>query len=535
MGGSAPYWQSFTYNAFGARQTSTVQPTTTTSAAATTTYTYGTACGSPTLTPGPHVLTTTVTKKTGIADDTDLYCANKAGETTSGVAPNDAVRTTTYNSEGTMATEAHGTTSNAFIYDADGELLIKRPSSPTALGTTTLYLGATEVKVTKASATSFTAESDRYYDHAGARVAVRVGKPGVASKLYYLASDHHGTATVQWDASNTPGTRLKRFTDPFGVPRGTSTTFADDKLSLGKPNDSGAGLTHVGAREYDPAIGRFISVDPLLDTTDPSSFNGYIYANNDPVNLSDPSGLQYAAPEQYYGSDGGGPSVPNCVKNCGAYQQRQDEALAQSTDQDWNGIKDNWGRNFSAGAFHSAATLADQGVPQMVTHWHPGDQLSRKFDNKVGADRGSPDYANGGFIADLAMAAIPGGAGLAKDAILGLKSIRAVEEGVSAAKTVAMGRNMGQRVIPYAERNGYGYYRGTPKWVPRKTIARTTSPATLDKVDLWFNNRWINGQMRRGSRIVDIGEPPGYPPSDFYDMELNQVRGYWNYFQDIQP
>lgn len=104
-----------------------------------------------------------------------------------------------------------------------------------------------------------------------------------------------------------------------------------------------------------------------------------------------------------------------------------------------------------------------------------------------------------------------------------------------AADTVAIGRNMGQRVIPYAERNGYGYYKGTPEWVPRKTIARMASPATLDKVDLLFNKRWINSQMRQGNRIVDIGEPPGYPPSDFYNMELNQVRGYGNYSQDIQP
>lgn len=51
------------------------------------------------------------------------------------------------------------------------------------------------------------------------------------------------------------------------------------------------GLTHLGAREYDPTLGRFISVDPIMDLTDPTQWHGYTYANNNPVTLSDPSGL----------------------------------------------------------------------------------------------------------------------------------------------------------------------------------------------------------------------------------------------------
>lgn len=58
---------------------------------------------------------------------------------------------------------------------------------------------------------------------------------------------------------------------------------------------------------------------------------------------------------------------------------------------------------------------------------------------------------------------------------------------------------------------------------------------TLDKVDLCFNKRWINNEMNAGSRIIDIGEPLGMPPSSFYNMERGQVDGYWNYFQDFQP
>ncbi|GAB2928718.1 polymorphic toxin-type HINT domain-containing protein [Streptomyces mayteni] len=51
------------------------------------------------------------------------------------------------------------------------------------------------------------------------------------------------------------------------------------------------GLTHLGAREYDPGLGRFISLDPVMDLTDPQQLHGYAYANNNPTTFSDPTGL----------------------------------------------------------------------------------------------------------------------------------------------------------------------------------------------------------------------------------------------------
>ncbi|MFF5573951.1 RHS repeat-associated core domain-containing protein [Streptomyces luteogriseus] len=63
------------------------------------------------------------------------------------------------------------------------------------------------------------------------------------------------------------------------------------KAFLGKPADASTGLTHVGAREYDPSIGQFISVDPILAVDQHQSLNGYAYANNTPVTFSDPTGL----------------------------------------------------------------------------------------------------------------------------------------------------------------------------------------------------------------------------------------------------
>ena len=51
------------------------------------------------------------------------------------------------------------------------------------------------------------------------------------------------------------------------------------------------GLHHLGARLYDPIIGRFLSRDPLLIPRTAATTNPYAFAMNDPVNGSDPSGL----------------------------------------------------------------------------------------------------------------------------------------------------------------------------------------------------------------------------------------------------
>lgn len=49
--------------------------------------------------------------------------------------------------------------------------------------------------------------------------------------------------------------------------------------------------TQLGARGYDPGLGRFLTVDPKLDTADPRHANAYAYSFNSPVSFSDADGL----------------------------------------------------------------------------------------------------------------------------------------------------------------------------------------------------------------------------------------------------
>ncbi|MEV5720514.1 RHS repeat-associated core domain-containing protein [Amycolatopsis mediterranei] len=39
------------------------------------------------------------------------------------------------------------------------------------------------------------------------------------------------------------------------------------------------GLTHLGARDYDPLSGRFLTADPILNTGNPQAWNAYSYSN----------------------------------------------------------------------------------------------------------------------------------------------------------------------------------------------------------------------------------------------------------------
>ncbi|MEJ2211336.1 MAG: RHS repeat-associated core domain-containing protein [Anaerolineae bacterium] len=81
---------------------------------------------------------------------------------------------------------------------------------------------------------------------------------------------------------------------PYGEKKrsdGASTSFPTDRLFTGMAFYDTMGLYHMGARHYDPELGRWISPDTLVpDPSNPQSLNRFSYAYNNPLRLVDPSG-----------------------------------------------------------------------------------------------------------------------------------------------------------------------------------------------------------------------------------------------------
>ncbi|MET8151419.1 RHS repeat domain-containing protein [Actinoplanes sp. NPDC049668] len=270
LAGPAPYWTSWRFDTAGNR-TAQIEHRTA-AGERTTTYTYPVQTAA-----RPHAMTgTTTTDNTGTK--TAAYGYDNSGNTITRPAAT-GTQTLGWNAEGRMESSTDSTGITTYLYDADGGRLIRKDPSGT-----TLYLPGQELRVNPQGQRL---GCTRYYQHAGTSVAMRT-----LAGVTWLAGDHQGTSNIAIDAVSQAFSLRRQ--DPYGNARGavtgTAWPSAMDKGLVGGTKDD-SGLTHLGARMYDPAIGRFVSVDPIVDFSDPQQIQGYSYANNSPVTKSDPSGL----------------------------------------------------------------------------------------------------------------------------------------------------------------------------------------------------------------------------------------------------
>ncbi|MEU3552221.1 RHS repeat-associated core domain-containing protein [Streptomyces longwoodensis] len=240
------------------------------------------------------------------------YCYDRAGNRTgrsSGTSLpsscDDAEQKTLYNDAGEL-TSFNG--NNAFTYDGAGnETAAASPTGTrtaeswtpftqlgayTQSGTTTdqTYAGTDNTQRLEAGLATFTnaavgvtgqsvsgAATGFIREPSGTLVAMRSG----GASQYYL-TDAQNSVTGLVDAS---GKRTATYSyGPYGETRANSGTNQPFRYTSAYLDPSG--LYKMGARSYDPNLGRFTQPDPSGQEQ-----NAYLYAAGDPINQSDPTGL----------------------------------------------------------------------------------------------------------------------------------------------------------------------------------------------------------------------------------------------------
>jgi RHS repeat-associated protein len=290
---------SFTYGYdVGGLHTDRIQ-TETDMSGAITTYTYT----------SPGRLTRAQTKNSGGTVTEDYqYTYDPAGNRTSQDA-NGTQTTYSYNGANEL-TQAGSTT---YSYDANGNLTgssagfgaaynaKNQTSSVTPAGGSAVamgYRGTGQTERTQAGvigmglsyqgvASTSDLSGDRYYtrDPDGELLAQR----SASGTLYYLA-DARDSVTGLTDGTGALVASYRY--DPFGNTTASTGVVSNRWRFTGEFFDADTGLYKIGARYYDPAVGRWTQQDLVVDPTDPAQSNRYLYVGGNPVNLFDPTGLR---------------------------------------------------------------------------------------------------------------------------------------------------------------------------------------------------------------------------------------------------
>jgi RHS repeat-associated protein len=124
-------------------------------------------------------------------------------------------------------------------------------------------------------------------DAGAADLAHYTGPPAPGTPATFIYYSGHGDVVAEADSA---GNQTSSFSyDPFGVPlqqRAANTWIEGWTGKWDKKYDTTSMLVEMGARPYDPSLGRFYAIDPVQG----GSFNNYDFAYQDPINNFDLDG-----------------------------------------------------------------------------------------------------------------------------------------------------------------------------------------------------------------------------------------------------
>ncbi|MFG3002227.1 DUF6531 domain-containing protein [Streptomyces sp. NPDC048340] len=226
-------------------------------------------------------------------DVADRRTASTTGSTTTpftydddGNQTGDGNETYTYDPVGRIKTAKIAADTYAFGYDSDGNRTTTSKNG-TLTGTSRWDINNPLPQLATDTNAAGALLGDYQYDPDGtARSMDRT-----TGKYYFTQDRQHSVSTV-YDAA---GTDNYRYTyDSWGKTTGTATVTGGQTSPFGYTgqykDQTLPDRLQLRARSYDPAQQRFTTTDPVPAPLASPNHSAYNYADNDPLNLSDPSG-----------------------------------------------------------------------------------------------------------------------------------------------------------------------------------------------------------------------------------------------------
>jgi RHS repeat-associated protein len=205
----------------------------------------------------------------------------------------DGTRTLVWDSANRLQTVTTAGLTTTFAYGPDGARVKKsRPASDGDPAVEVLYPSA-DIEVDAGDGTIVAGDYTRY-PHPDIKI--------VGTTRFSLHRDHLASVRL---VTNDAGLQTEATAyAPYGEK--LNAAFSTRKGYIGERFDAETGLLYLNARYMNPLWGRFISPDDWDPTLDGVGTNRYAYAQNDPINKSDPNGhvVEKGEPDGRYNAGG---------------------------------------------------------------------------------------------------------------------------------------------------------------------------------------------------------------------------------------
>lgn len=201
----------------------------------------------------------------------------------------DRVHTYTYDAENRVVL-VDGANTAIYVYDAEGRRVKNMAIVGNVMGAGILY-DLNDHPFVWINSGGWSAEL-----YAGGRHLATYS----ASSTFWSHTDWLGTERAHSAVSG--ALAESNISNPFGdalAQPGNGSGFASPLFFTGKERDSESNLDNFGARYFGSSLGRFMSPDPssvggdIVDSENPQAWDMYSYVLNNPLNATDPDGLDY--------------------------------------------------------------------------------------------------------------------------------------------------------------------------------------------------------------------------------------------------